>query len=89
MLENWLEDFREHRSNALDRIEEAREKVMGIETPQQGFEAMKDAREAVKNAVKHTKECVKDLREIIKLINQYGDVEDSEELMEVVSGIVE
>lgn len=89
MLENWLEDFREHRSTALDKIEEAKERVMGIETPQQGFEAMKDAREAVKNAVQHTKECVKDLREIIRLINQYGDVEDSNELMEVVSEVVE
>jgi DNA-binding ferritin-like protein (Dps family) len=89
MLENWLEDFREDRENALERIGEAKEKVMEIETPYQGFEAMKEVREAVKNAVEHTKECVKDLKEIIRLINQYGDVEDTEELMEVVEEVVE
>jgi len=89
MLENWLEKFREDRENALDRISEAKEKVMEIETPHQGFEAMKDVREAVKNAVEYTKECVKDLREIIRLINQYGDEGDSEELLEVVGEVVE
>lgn len=89
LLENWLENYREHREMALEKIGEAKERVMGIETPQQGFEAMKEVREAVKTAFQHTKECVKDLREIIQLINQYGDAEDSEELMEVVEEVVE
>ncbi len=88
MLENWLEKFREDRSQALERIDNAREKVLGIETPHQGFEAMKDAKEAVKRAVEHTKQCVKDLREIIRLINQYGDKEDSAELMGIVEEVV-
>ena len=88
LLENWLDKFREDRERALERINDAREKVLGIETPHQGFEAMKDAKEAVKNAVKHTRECVKDLREIIRLINQYGDANDSAELMEVVEEVV-
>ncbi|WP_202319779.1 hypothetical protein [Archaeoglobus neptunius] len=89
MLENWLDKYSEDREKALERINEAKEKVMGIETPQQGFEAMKDVRNAVKSAVQHTKECVKDLREIIRLVNQYGDENDSQELMEVVGGVVE
>lgn len=89
LLENWLDSYREHREMALEKIGEAKEKVLEIETPQQGFEAMKEVREAVKTAVQHTKECVKDLREIIQLINQYGDAEDSEELMEVVEEVVE
>jgi predicted RNase H-like HicB family nuclease len=89
LLENWLEKYREDREKAYEKIDEAREKVMNIETPGQGFHAMKEIREAMKNAVEHTKECVKDLREIIRLINQYGDTGDVEELMEVVEEVVE
>lgn len=89
LLENWLNNYREHRETALTKIEEAKEKVLEIETPNQGFEAMKDARDAVKTAMQHTKECVKDLKEIIRLINQYGEAEDSEELMEVVEEVVQ
>ncbi|MBO8179175.1 MAG: hypothetical protein H0Z19_01630 [Archaeoglobus sp.] len=89
LLENWLENYSDHRDMALGRIAEAKEKVLEIETPQQGFEAVKDAREAVKTAMQHSKECVEDLREIIRLINQYGDAEDAEELMEVVEEVVQ
>ncbi len=88
MLENWLEKFKEDRDKALERIDYAKEKVLEIETPHHGFEAMKDVKEAVKNAVEHTKQCIRDLREIIRLINQYGDEEDSTELMGVVEEVV-
>ncbi len=75
LLENWLEKFRSDREKAYEKVEEAREKVMGVENPAQGFKAMSEAKIALRAAVEHTKKCMNDLKELMRLINVYGSEE--------------
>jgi hypothetical protein len=72
---------------ALEKVSEAKYKVMEIQTPAEGFKAMKEVRGAVRSAIEYTKECMRDLKELIRLINEYGDNGDVEELMSVLQEV--
>jgi hypothetical protein len=87
LLENWLQKFRNDRVTALEKVSEAKYKVMEIQTPAEGFKAMKEVRGAVRSAIEYTKECMRDLKELIRLINEYGDNGDVEELMSVLQEV--